>query len=482
MKTITTLFIKVLGFLTAYTIVFSVILSAQATEKPNIILIFLDDAGYGDVGFTGASSPTPNIDMLAEQGARLNQFYVAQAACSSSRAALLTGRYPNRFDFPWVLSPGSPNGIPDDIVTLPEFLKSHGYSTSMFGKWHLGDHPDALPPSHGFDEYLGIPYSGDMADYNPTAPRNQPNEDGSPASDPWPPIALYEGSIAKIPDARPEHQKLFTKNFTDSAIDVITRDQDDPFFIYLAYNQPHVMLYASDEFEGKTGKGLYRDVMTEIDYSLGRLKSALKQKNIDENTLIIFTSDNGPWRLFGNHGGSTGPFREEKGTSFEGGSHMFGVMNWPAQIKAGTIIDQPAMTVDIYKTIATMLGSDQPNAIMDGRDIMPLLKNEHTKSEEPFPYYFYKERTLEAMRYGKWKFYFPHNYRHVSVEGNDGGRGEYIFLDADYALYDLTHDAGEEHNLVDQFPEIAKMLREMGHEFEKDLDAKRTKPAQHIFD
>jgi len=482
MKKIMIVFIKALSSLTAFLFIFSASLAAQTTDKPNIILVFLDDAGYGDVGFTGAISPTPNIDTLAAEGAKLNQFYVAQAACSSSRAALLTGRYPNRFDFPWVLSPDDPVGIPNEIVTLPEFLKSEGYTTSMFGKWHLGDHPDALPPAHGFDEYLGIPYSGDMADYNPTATRNQPNEDGSPASDPWPPIALYEGAEKKISDARPEHQKLFTKNFTDRALDVINRDQEDPFFIYLAYNQPHVMLYASDEFDGKTGKGLYRDVMTEIDYSLGRLKSALKQKNIDENTLIIFTSDNGPWRLFGNHAGSTGPFREEKGTSFEGGSHMFGVMNWPAQIKAGTVIDEPAMTVDIYKTIATMLGSDQPNAIMDGRDIMPFLTNEKSISTEQFPYYFYKERTLEAMRYGKWKFYFPHNYRHVSVEGNYGGRGEYIFLDAGYALYDLSIDAGEENNLVDQFPEIANMLREMGHTFEKDLDANRTTPASHTFD
>lgn len=467
----------------SYLIVVSVVPSvAQALDKPNIILIFLDDAGYGDLGFTGASSPTPHIDDLANKGAKLNQFYVAQAACSSSRAALLTGRYPNRFDFPWVLNPKSPHGIPNNIVTLPEFLKNQGYSTSMFGKWHLGDHPDALPLAHGFDEYLGIPYSGDMAPYNMASERSQPEADGSPPKNPWPPIDLFEGNDKLIENAQPEHQKLFTKKFTDRAIRVINRDQDEPFFIYLAYNQPHVMLYASDEFSGKSGKGLYRDVMTEIDHSVGRIKEALKNKNIDENTLVIFTSDNGPWRLFGERAGSTGPFREEKGTSFEGGSHMFGVINWPKRIPAGTIVNEPAMTVDIYKTIATMLGSENPNDIMDGRNIMPYLEGSSSASDTPFPYYFYKERTLEAMRYGKWKFYFPHNYRHVAEEGIDGFKGKYEYFDSGYQLYDIANDPAEADNLVDQFPDIVTMLRNKGETFEQALDASRSAPAQHSFD
>ncbi len=453
---------------------------AQTVQnKPNIILIFLDDAGYGDLGFTGAQTPTPNIDLLAEKGAKLNQFYVAQAACSSSRAALLTGRYPNRFDFPWVLNPSSPHGLPQSIITLPEFLKSKGYSTSMFGKWHLGDHPDALPLAHGFDEYLGIPYSGDMARYNPNAERNQPDENGNPPSNPWPDIALYEGNNARIPDVLPEHQKNFTREFTDRAINVINREQTEPFFIYLAYNQPHVMLYTSDAFDGKTGLGLYSDVISEIDYSIGRVKQALKENGTDENTLIIFTSDNGPWRVFGNHAGSTGAFREEKGTSFEGGSHMFGVMNWPARIKAGSVVDEPAMTVDIYKTIASLLDENHPNDIMDGRNIMPFIENNELTSAEPFAYYFYRERMLEAMRYGDWKFYFPHTYRHVTKEGNDGIRGEYVMLTTDYALYNMSSDPGEMHNLVDEYPDIVNMLSRMGHKFESTLAENRTKPAQH---
>lgn len=466
------------GFFHQVSIASDLAIEETHTKAPNIILIFLDDAGYGDLGYTGASTPTPNIDRLAESGAKLNHFYVAQAACSSSRAALLTGMYPNRFDFPWVLSPKSKVGLRSEDITLAEFLKTKGYRTAMYGKWHLGSQKGALPTSHGFDEYVGIPYSGDMTKYNVNSNAYKKHQKDNSIKSHLP-LVLYEGTELLIADVMPKDQKLFTKTFTDRAINVIESDLKEPFFIYLPYNQPHVMLYVSDEFEGKSGKGLYGDVMTEIDHSVGRIMSALEKKGIRENTLVIFTSDNGPWRVFGNHGGSTGPFREEKGTNFEGGSHVFGVINWPARIKPGTEVNEPAMTVDIYKTLATLLGDNTANKSLDGRNILPFLEGKQEKSDEPFAYYFYRKRRLEGMRYGQWKFYFPHSYRHAKTLGDDGIAGSYIAHKTDYALYNVYDDPGETKDLAKEYPKVVAKLKKMGETFEGDLAAHRGKPGQY---
>lgn len=424
--------------------------SKVAADKPNIILVYLDDAGYGDLGFTGSSSPTPNIDKLAHEGAKLNNFYTAQAACSASRAALLSGQYPNRFSFPWVLYPGTKIGLPKENITLPEYLQTKGYYTAMFGKWHLGDSAGASPTSQGFDKFIGIPYSGDMAPYNPNIKRKLPA------------LPLLNGLGVVVPDAQPSDQKLFTRQFTDGAIDIIEQKKQQPFFIYLAYNQPHVMLYASDDFEGKSKKGLYRDVITEIDFSIGRIVKSLHQRNLTENTLIIFSSDNGPWKLYGNHAGSTGPFREEKGTSFEGGSHMFGLINWPKRIAKSTIVDEPMMTIDIYKTLSTLLGESSANVTLDGRDIMPFLTGKKITSQQEHPYYFYKEQSLEALRYGEWKFYFPHQYRHVETAGKDGDKGKYKLIQSDFSLYNIKMDPGETRNVIDNNRDLVKKLKDLG--------------------
>ena len=301
--------------------------------RPNLVVIFCDDLGYGDIGCFGARGiRTPSIDSLARAGTRFTSFYVAQPVCSASRAALMTGCYPNRIGIHGALGPSAKTGLSTNEWTLARMLKSRGYATALFGKWHLGRPEPFLPTHHGFDEYLGLPYSNDMWPNHPTA---KPGD--------YPPLPLIEGDrvIETMPD-----QRFLTRRYTERAVSFIDRHHGEPFFLYLAHSMPHVPLFVSPEFEGHSQGGLYGDVIEEIDWSVGRILEALKRHGLVEQTWIIFTSDNGPWHAYGNHAGSAGPLREGKASVFEGGVRVPCVMSWPGHIPEGRTCAEPLMTIE----------------------------------------------------------------------------------------------------------------------------------------
>ena len=321
---------------------------------PNIVIIFTDDQGYGDVGVYGAEGfATPNLDRMAAEGIRFTDFYVAQPVCSASRAALLTGCYPNRIGISGALGPGAKDGLNAEEVTIAEICKQRGYATAIYGKWHLGHRPEFLPTRHGFDEFYGIPYSNDMWPLHPDYV-NLP-EGIAKRKRGYPDLVLFENERIVDPEVTPEDQMKFTGEFTRRAVDFIDRNKDRPFFLYVPHPMPHVPLFRSEGFAGVSEQGMYGDVISEIDWSVGQILSAIKRNGLDENTLVIFASDNGPWLSFGNHGGSTGPLREGKGTTFEGGVRVPCIMRWPGRIPGQSTCTVPAMTIDILPTIAGLL-------------------------------------------------------------------------------------------------------------------------------
>jgi len=309
------------------------------SPTPNVIVVFCDDLGYADVGVFGARGfATPHLDRLAAEGIRLTRFYAAQGVCSASRAALLTGCYPNRIGIAGALGPNASIGIHPQETTLGELVKPQGYATGIFGKWHLGDRREFLPVHHGFDEFLGLPYSNDMW---PNHPEARPGT--------YPPLPLIEADQVK--ELMPDQTQLTTR-YTERAVRFIQQNRDRPFLLYLAHSMPHVPLFVSDKFKGATAHGLYGDVVAEIDWSVGQIADTLKHLNLDDRTLLIFTSDNGPWLSYGNHAGSTGLLREGKGTAWEGGVRVPFIARWTGQIPAGAVCREPAMTIDILPTIA----------------------------------------------------------------------------------------------------------------------------------
>jgi arylsulfatase A-like enzyme len=428
---------------------------AAAHRAPNIVLIFCDDLGYADVGCYGAKGyKTPNIDRLARQGVRFTDFYVAQAVCSASRAALLTGCYPNRIGIFGALSPASNTGIHSNEVTLGEMLRARGYATAIFGKWHLGHQPQFLPTRHGFDEYYGLPYSNDMWPLHPTGGTN------------YPPLPLIEGET--IVQLQPDQTQLAAR-YTEHAVDFITRHKGRPFFLYLPHSMPHVPLHVSAKFAGRTKRGLYGDVIEEIDWSVGEVMKTLKKHQLDEQTLVLFASDNGPWQQYGNHAGSTGPFREAKGTSFEGGVRVPFIARWPGRIAKNTICREPAMSIDLLPTLAELTGGQLPSHAIDGLDIWPLMSG---RSGVPSPHdalYFYWGERLEAVRSGPWKLVFAHDYIHVSQPGSNGRPGKDTKEAIGNTLFNLERDPGEFTDLSRQFPEVVARLNALGERARKDL-------------
>ena len=334
---------------------------------PNIVLIFADDLGYGDLGCYGAMGyRTPHLDRLAKEGIRFTDFYVAQAVCSASRAALLTGCYSNRVGILGALGPSDRHGIHDQEMTIAELLKRRGYATAIYGKWHLGHHPQFLPTRHGFDEYFGLPYSNDMWPLHPDRLK-------LPVTDPkranYPELILIEGDRVAIPQVTHEDQNQLTTWYTEHAVRFIEKNSSRPFFLYLAHNMPHVPLHVSDKFRGKTARGLYGDVIEEIDWSVGQVMEALDRTGVAGNTWIIFTSDNGPWLSYGDHAGSASPLREGKGTCWEGGTREPCIMRWPGKIPAGTESKQMLMSLDLFPTIAKLIGAELPKHAIDGLDV-----------------------------------------------------------------------------------------------------------------
>ena len=428
-------------------------LAADPSRGPNIVVIFADDLGYADLKCFGSPyADTPHLDQMAAEGRRFTNFYVAQAVCSASRTALLTGCYPNRLSIQGALGPANTHGIHADEMTIAEVLKPKGYATAIYGKWHLGHHPPFLPTHHGFDDYFGLPYSNDMWPGHPTAK--------------FPDLPLIDGE--RTVELNPDQSKLTTL-YTERAVKFIESHQDRPFFLYVPHAMPHVPLFVSDKHAGKSERGIYGDVIREIDWSVGQILQALKRLKIDENTLVIFTSDNGPWLSYGAHGGSAKPFREGKGTAWEGGVRVPCVMRWPGRVPAGTECSELAATIDLFPTIGRLAGADLPTRKLDGLDVSPLLLGEPSGRTPHEAYWYYWGDALHAIRSGPWKLHFPHPYVHVETPGQDGKPGKLVQPKTTLALYNLEQDIGESTDVSADHPDIVARLSALAELARDDL-------------
>jgi arylsulfatase A len=433
---------------------------AAPTQLPNIVIIFTDDQGYADVGVFGARGfQTPNLDRLASQGTIFRNFHVPQPVCSASRAGLLTGCYPNRLGIHGALGPRSKVGISDKEVTLAQLVKQRGYATAIFGKWHLGDSPQFLPVRHGFDEYFGLPYSNDMWPLHPDLVKQAEKRQRG-----YPNLVMFENDKVVIPEVTHEDQNQLTTWYTEHAVSFIERHKAGPFFLYLAHNMPHVPLHVSDKFRGRSARGLYGDVIEEIDWSVGRVMDALKRNGLEKNTWVIYTSDNGPWLSYGEHAGSAYPLREGKGSCWEGGVREPCIMRWPGHIPAGAENKQMLMTIDLFPTIAKLIGAGLPEHTIDGMDVWPLIAGKSgARNPHNAYWFFYEQNQLQAVISGdgRWKLQLPHTYRTLS--GRPGGRGG-LPVPYDNAklqnseLYDLTADVSEKVNVAEQHTEIITRL------------------------
>ena len=459
-------------------LVFFVLASrGQCERPPNVVVIFIDDMGYADIGPFGANTyETPHLDQMAAEGMKFTDFQVSSAVCSASRAALLTGCYHRRIGFQGALGPTADVGISDGELTLAELCKQKDYATAIFGKWHLGHHPRFLPPQHGFDEYFGLPYSNDMWPFHPNYVNLAPDDPKRRRN--YPPLPLIEGSKVIDAEVLAEEQEMLTTWYTEKAVDFIHRNRAKPFFLYVPHSMVHVPIYVSDKFKGKSGAGLYGDTVMEVDWSVGQIIEAIKKNNIAKDTLVIFTSDNGPWLSYGDHAGSSGPLREGKGTMFEGGVREPTIMWWPGKIPAGTTCDELASTIDILPTVAGLIGADLPDHKIDGKDIRPLMFGEAgAQSPHEVFYQYYGGGQLQSVRNRQWKLHLPHSYR--TLNGRPGGNGglptNYEQAKIGRALYDLKHDVGEANNVIDAHPEIVAKLDAAAEKARSDLGDRLTK-------
>jgi len=445
------------------------LLFAQTAATPNIIVIFIDDMGYGDIRPFGGDIPTPNLDRLAAEGCRFTNFLVTSAVCSASRAALMTGCYHRRVSITGALMPGANMGLHPDEETIADICKKKNYATACFGKWHLGEHPEFLPPNQGFDEFYGLPYSNDMCPLLPDRIELPP--DDAERRRRFPPLRLIEGSTMLDEIVTAERQKNLTTWYTERAIRFIEKNKDKPFFLYLPHTMVHVPLFVSDKFDGKSGKGLYGDVVMEIDWSVGEIVNTLRRLNLDKNTLVIFTSDNGPWLSYGHHAGNAGPLREGKGTSFEGGVRTPTLFWFPGRIPAGSTCNQLASTIDILPTVAHLIGAPLPEKKIDGKDIRPLMFGESNAKSPHESFAIYYNRQLQAVRDTRWKLVFPHRYQTMEGQtlGKDGAPGVYAPRQSPLALYDLKNDIGETTDCSAEYPEIVKRLQAAADEIRADL-------------
>lgn len=440
---------------------------AATPARPNVVFIFADDLGYGDVGAYGARDiETPHIDSLAKSGTKFTSFYVAQAVCTASRAALFTGSYPNRVSMSGALNHTSPTGLHPSEKLLSQHFKDAGYATAIFGKWHLGHQTPYLPTRRGFDEWLGIPYSNDNGPLHPVTR-------GIPA------LPLYHN---EIPIELDPDQAHFTRRFTAAAVNFIERNKDKPFFLYLPHVMPHVPIFVREQFRGKSGRGIYGDVVQELDWGVGEILSALERLGLEENTIVVFSSDNGPFLSYGEHAGYATPLREGKLTTFEGGHRVPCLVRWPGKVPAGRVSDAPWSTMDFHVTMTTLLGAKPVAAKLDGRDMLPLLTGQ-PGAEGREEFLFYSGDELHAVRVGPWKLHLPHEYLTTAAEPGRGGkpsnyanmkpqsiensgirgiasRHGYRVEKLDLSLYNLKDDPGETTNLAARHPEVVARLQQ----------------------
>ena len=450
----------------------------KQTQPPNIVIIFVDDLGYADIGpFGDTPYPTPNLDAMAAGGRKFTDFVASSAVCSASRAALLTGCNHRRVGISGALMPAAKVGLNPDEMTLAELVRQKGYATACFGKWHLGHHKKFLPLQHGFDEYFGLPYSNDMwpfrAGYELLPKEKQRYKR-------FPELPLIEGNEVVNPKVMPEDQKQLTTRYTEHAVDFINRKSDQPFLLYLPHSMVHIPLYVSEKFEGKSGAGIFGDVMMEVDWSVGQIVDALKRNGIADNTLLIFTSDNGPWLSYGSHAGSAVPLREGKGTMFEGGYRVCTLMQWPGKIAAGSECNELCSTIDLLPTVAKLTNAPLSTNQIDGKDIRDLIfaqAGDNPKSPHDYFPCYYSRGELQAVRDRQFKLVFPHKYRTVKglKQWNDGRSSGYKYPLAKFALYDLKADIGETTDVSSEHPEIVERLSTFADQARADLGDKLQK-------
>ncbi len=425
--------------------------SIEANERPpNIIVIFADDLGYGDLGCYGHPTiRTPNLDRMAAEGIKFTQFYSAAPVCTPSRAALLTGRLPQRSgmcgDARGVLFPDSKGGLPSSEITIAEVLRQRGYATGCVGKWHLGHLPEYLPTQNGFDRYLGIPYSNDMDRDTTKGPKGR-EAFLTPQSEFWNVPLMRGDQIVE----RPARQETLTKTYTDEAIDFIDDNKDQPFFLYFAHTFPHVPLFASEQFKGKSPRGLYGDVVEELDWSVGQVLQRLRDLNLENNTLVFFTSDNGPWLSYDEQGGSAGLLREGKGSTWEGGMREPAIAWWPGTIQPSQTSQQLASTMDIFATACHLSGATvAADRELDSFDLTPVLKGTGTSGRDA--YFFYRGYTLTAVRMGPWKCHYQTQpgYGQPKAESHDPP-----------ILFNLEVDPSEKWDVAKKHPAIVEEIRQ----------------------
>lgn len=411
-------------FLKTTAAAFFVPLLHAAERPPNIVFIYADDLGYGDLGCYGSSIATPNLDRMAAEGMRFTQFYSANPVCSPSRAALLTGRYPTRVGVPRVLFPSDTTGLPDSETTIAQMLKAKGYKTMCIGKWHLGHRPQFLPTNRGFDEYFGIPYSNDM---NPRP-------------------LLHNLEVLE----EPAKLETLTPRYTEQALKFIEAARNGPFFLYMPHTYPHIPLAASEKFRGKSPAGLYGDVIEELDWSVGRVLEALKKHGIDNDTLVMFSSDNGPW-----YQGSPGRLRGRKGTTYEGGVREPFIARFPGRIPARSVCKGVSSTMDILPTLARLCSAALPPKPLDGIDIWPMLSGQKQEIEREALLYF-DDWHVQCARWGRWKLHFT---RYNAAPYNPAPPGGRINLPLPHPeLYNLERDQDESYDVAPENPEVVKEI------------------------
>ena len=449
--------------------------TAAAERLPNVIIIIADDLGYADVGVYGAKGfETPHLDRLARQGTRFTDFHVAQAVCSASRASLMTGCYANRIGIEGAMEPWYKFGISEHELTLPQMMKQKGYATGMVGKWHLGRPTEFLPTHRGFDEWFGLPYSNDQWPLHPEKPGK------------FPPLPLIEGDKVINPDLSHRDMEQLTRQYTERAVKFIERNASTgsaqarrPFFLYVAHTMPHVPLAVSERFRGTTKRGLYGDAVSEIDWSTGEIVAALKRCGLEQDTIIMFLSDNGPWLIYGNHAGSAYPLREGKTTSWDGGTRVPFIISWPGHIPAGRVSKEMACTIDLLPTFAKRIGAKLPDHKIDGLDIWPILAGEKGAQNPHEAYFFYgvpfgqwTGAELESVRTRQWKLVLPHIYRSLGGHkpGMDGWPGEYQKTPvAEPEIYDMFSDIEEHHNVAAKHPDEVQRLLKLAEQCRDDL-------------
>ena len=418
--------------------------------RPNVVIIFLDDAGYSDFNpYNDNELVTPNVQQLADEGVMYTNFHVPQAVCSASRAALITGCNPGRTKVFGAHGPFE-RGLETNFPTMGEIFKSAGYRTAIFGKWHCGDQPETRPHSRGFEESFGLMYSNDMWKHHPEDPEYWGKY----------PIKLWKNGEVIVEDVDFEHQKQLTKWYTEHAVEFIKQHKNEPFLLYVPHSMPHVPLFTSKAFEGKSGRGMYGDVLMELDWSVGEINRALKESGVDENTIVIFTSDNGPWISYGNHAGTT-PFREAKGTSFEGGTRSACIIKYGDRLRRGSASDRAFFSIDILPTICYLANITLPDTlVMDGKNVWDLISGEK-EAVNPNQYYaFSNAENFEGIMSGdgRWKLHLPHPYRTLVSDGRDGIPGKYEIAQIPLSLFDLHSDPLESKNVITEYPEVARRM------------------------